>query len=449
MKIHLHIKHALCAIAISLLSLASTSAQTAASLIEQGTKLLTESYGDRDSQKCKESLRLLQQACDLDKSSSEARFELGQAYIFARFIDLSLANIKKGYKLINEAADMGNIYAAIYLFDNPVVKNISDYGLPKNWNKYKLKYAPKVLSAEIPADFKDYLKLSEAAKYLYNSHYTDKDSAIKDKYGAIADKYGAIAVDNDESGAIDHIMLLSIKANFLVKSPKAQFDIATKLWRRGFDAANDGEMGFYLFEKSAEAGYAKAQHQMGYMLWNGYFVEKDSVQGVEWFKKAADNNEPRALFAMAQLYANGKFVPQDSVKAFESYKRCYELGSDDSAWKLALCYLNGFGTEPDQAKVRELIEPLRGKYNNVDYVKALSYYNELSPKAVELFEQCTKDSKLPDSQRSDALRKLSACYRFGRCGVTTDPDKADALLKEAATYGDQEATDVLQFLNMK
>jgi TPR repeat protein len=55
------------------------------------------------------------------------------------------------------------------------------------------------------------------------------------------------------------------------------------------------------FNKAAEQGFADAQHNLGYMYYNGCGVEKDVDEAVEWLNKAAAQGHSGAKDALKMI----------------------------------------------------------------------------------------------------------------------------------------------------
>ncbi|MFN7098504.1 MAG: tetratricopeptide repeat protein, partial [Gammaproteobacteria bacterium] len=45
------------------------------------------------------------------------------------------------------------------------------------------------------------------------------------------------------------------------------------------------------YRKSAEQGFAQAQHSLGWMYENGHGVEKDEAKAVKWYRKSAEQGD--------------------------------------------------------------------------------------------------------------------------------------------------------------
>jgi TPR repeat protein len=138
--------------------------------------------------------------------------------------------------------------------------------------------------------------------------------------------------------------------------------------------------GFHWFEKAAELGNAEAQLQLGacyhyglgttpnlamtakyyqlaagqtnyvamkslgYLLMNGYGVDKNEDEAKVWFLRAAtEGRNRRAMYNLGVIYSE-KFPDTNStVESFKWMKQSAELGDPLAAEQLALFYLRGWG----------------------------------------------------------------------------------------------------------
>ncbi|CAG8838059.1 23880_t:CDS:2, partial [Racocetra persica] len=56
------------------------------------------------------------------------------------------------------------------------------------------------------------------------------------------------------------------------------------------------------FKESAESGFVEAQLRYGYMVWNGYGLERNIEEAIKYYKLAADNGNLQAMFNIGQIY---------------------------------------------------------------------------------------------------------------------------------------------------
>ena len=60
------------------------------------------------------------------------------------------------------------------------------------------------------------------------------------------------------------------------------------------------------FQKSADAGNAKAMYYIGVLYHDGKGVPKDAVKALDWFTKAAKLGDADARAAIAQMSGGGR-----------------------------------------------------------------------------------------------------------------------------------------------
>lgn len=163
----------------------------------------------------------------------------------------------------------------------------------------------------------------------------------------------------------------------------------------------------------ANAGDAKAQHDLGVLYLAGRFVRKDSTEAAKWFERAAVQGLANAQFNLGVLYERGEGVAQNDQLAFFWYQSAAEQGMARAQHNLATAYAQGKGT-----------------------VK--SY-----PKAVDWFTK-SANAGLAASQFS-----LAAIYERGL--ATGEPDLAQARswYEKAMAQGDAQATERLAAIDAR
>ena len=103
---------------------------------------------------------------------------------------------------------------------------------------------------------------------------------------------------------------------------------------------------------AAEQGYARAQHNLGIMYYNGRGVTQDYAEAVRWYRMAADQGNARAQCNLGNKYSMGQGVPQDYAEAVRWYRKAAEQGDATAQYYLALCYKNGEGVPKDLSEAR-------------------------------------------------------------------------------------------------
>jgi TPR repeat protein/uncharacterized membrane protein YhaH (DUF805 family) len=160
----------------------------------------------------------------------------------------------------------------------------------------------------------------------------------------------------------------------------------------------DYKQAIYWFRKSAEQGFAEAQHYFGICLEKGQGIEQDYKQAVYWYLKAAEQGYANAQTSIGACYYNGKGVEKDYKKAMYWFHKADEQGDAESQFDIGLCYYNGQGVEKN-------------------YEQAVYWF-----------------SKAAEHGNADAQCNLGTCYASGQ-GVAKDYKKAVYWCRKAAEQG--------------
>jgi len=104
----------------------------------------------------------------------------------------------------------------------------------------------------------------------------------------------------------------------------------------------------YLYQKSADLGYAKAQTKTGAIYLYGETVAKDEDLAIGWLKKASAQEEPEAQRLLGQAYYNGTIITRDEEKAYKLMLLSANQGDLLAEAKMATFCQFGVGLkEPD------------------------------------------------------------------------------------------------------
>lgn len=152
----------------------------------------------------------------------------------------------------------------------------------------------------------------------------------------------------------------------------------------------------------------------GIQFYNGDSVTQDYAQAFSWFKKAADMGSGPGFNNLGEMYYEGKYVSKDYSKAYELFQKAVEKGSVYAIGNLGIMFYYGHYVKKDPQKAFELL----------------------------------KKSCDSDNPPSNAMRVLSACYRYG-VGTAIDNEKSEYWLKKSAENGDKQAIKVLENENTK
>ena len=160
------------------------------------------------------------------------------------------------------------------------------------------------------------------------------------------------------------------------------------------------------------------------------------------FKNVKVNYEASYLYcdAAEECYADEQQVQENDIRLKDAYRKAEGLltSSEISGIRAKygisqtdMCTLLGWGA------------------------KTITRYegHQVQDKAHDtILKKLDRDSEwflyLLNDARCEIMRKLSACYRFGR-GVSVDVEKANYYMKEAARYGDADAQKLQEYLHIK
>ena len=238
-------------------------------------------------------------------------------------------------------------------------------------------------------------------------------------------KIGAAAGGTEEDGSAEFAKGL---AAFLGKAGKIDYAAAAKS-----------------FLAAAKKGHVEGQAYSGFMLDNGYGVERDFEAAAEWYRKAAGQKSSAAQAWLGFLSLNGQGVGKDEKEAarlFDAARPGVEqaaAGADPYARNvLAALHAGGHG---GLNKSAERAFAWYGKAADLGFPPALNRVAQAyadgdgvakdEKKAAELY------ARSADRGDPDAMTALGALYTAGQ-GVAKDEKKAVELFRKAAALGDAE-----------
>ena len=105
--------------------------------------------------------------------------------------------------------------------------------------------------------------------------------------------------------------------------------------------------------RAANAGEARAQHDLGMLYLTGRLVAKNPAEAAKWFEKAAVQGHPNAQFNLGVLYQQGEGVPENQQLAFFWYQSAAEQNYPRAQHNLAAAYAEGRGVALSEAKAVE------------------------------------------------------------------------------------------------
>lgn len=155
----------------------------------------------------------------------------------------------------------------------------------------------------------------------------------------------------------------------------------------------------YFLRRSADAGYAKAQNDMGIYCAQS---ERDYKQAVSWYRKAAEQGFADAQNNLGLCYCEGRGVALDYKQAVFWFEKAAEQGLAMAQNNLGLCYAEGLGVA-------------------LDYKQAVAWFRKAAFRGF-----------------ANSQHALGKCYANG-LGVPKNKKKAVFWFEKAAAQGYEDA----------
>jgi hypothetical protein len=94
----------------------------------------------------------------------------------------------------------------------------------------------------------------------------------------------------------------------------------------GLGVIQDDERAATLYREAADKGYARAQHNLGFMYAEGRGVTRDLTAAVEWYRKAVAQSYVPAMTSLGIAYAEGRGVAAEPTMAQRLLRMAAEAG---------------------------------------------------------------------------------------------------------------------------
>jgi TPR repeat protein len=112
----------------------------------------------------------------------------------------------------------------------------------------------------------------------------------------------------------------------------------------GLGTTTNLSMAAKCYRRSAEQTNYVAMKSLGYLLMNGYGVDKDLTAAKHWFTRAAkEGSNRRAMFNLGAIYSINFADTNSLAEAFRWYKQSAELGDALACLRLSAFYFRGWG----------------------------------------------------------------------------------------------------------
>ena len=216
----------------------------------------------------------------------------------------------------------------------------------------------------------------------------------------------------------------------------AKWQYANTLFFRALQAERPEDK-HRLFLNAALMGYRPAQTQAGICCLYGYGVKADAAEAKEWFRKAAEQGDPEAACYLGRICGEGLTGPADYRAAARWFRFAAEAGYRDAELALAEYLEHGLGLRASMEQALKW------------YEKACEHGSGRA--AVRLGDHALESGNADRLERAERYYTLAAengdtsglpCLGIrlkSGMGVDRDFEKAGAILRLAAHYGDREA----------
>jgi TPR repeat protein len=201
------------------------------------------------------------------------------------------------------------------------------------------------------------------------------------------------------------------------------------------------------FGLAAAQGYVPAQYNLAHMYEAGRGVPADDAQAARWYRPAAEAGDIASQAQLGLFYAAGRGVPRDDAEAAIWIRRAAEQGDAESQRRLGLFHARGRGVPRDEAEARHWyglaaeqgdaaaetalgVLHARGQGTPRDYAAALAWFRRAAAR-----------------HEAEAQAWIAWMYRTGN-GVVADPTRAAIWYGRAlANGGDSLVRNSLETLD--
>lgn len=260
------------------------------------------------------------------------------------------------------------------------------------------------------------------------------------------------------------------------------------------------EKSFYYWKRISESSAAAGMERMvalykcAEMFMYGKGTEKDPAAAIGYFDKVIEGISEKNFYKSAAYKNRAQCYMEmgDTVSFFNKNKEALEAGCNSVAHNLGNCYKSGHGTDIDYNKAfeaysaglekQDALSPVvpcqwevgmllrDGKGCTADPERALELFKSASD-AGWIFAQYTlaeeyykrqqwteamnlcrlvtdSDKRIPNAARASVCKMMARMYTHGR-GVEADEAQAQQWWDRAASYGDDDAEIIRQWLGIK
>ena len=187
-----------------------------------------------------------------------------------------------------------------------------------------------------------------------------------------------------------------------------------------------------------------------------YMEMGDTVSFFNKNKEAFELGYNSVAHNLGNCYKSGHGTDIDYNKAFEAYSAGLEKQDALSPvvpcqWEVGMLLRDGKGCPPDPERALELFKSASDAgWIFAQYTLAEEYYKRQQwTEAMNLCRLVTdSDKRIPNAARASVCKMMARMYTHGR-GVEADEARAQQWWDRAASYGDDDAEIIRQWLGIK
>ncbi len=133
------------------------------------------------------------------------------------------------------------------------------------------------------------------------------------------------------------------------------------------------------YMKAAQAGSARAQAMVGYLLLEGIGAPSHPPTAMPWLELAAEQSDTESQLLLASIYLNGSHgIPANHALAFHYFSQAAKAKHPQAQLMLAICLEHGIGCKPDSSLALLYAQKAAAQNN----AQALTFLGDLAQKSV-------------------------------------------------------------------
>ena len=189
--------------------------------------------------------------------------------------------------------------------------------------------------------------------------------------------------------------------------------------------------------RSANAGKADSQFELGKCYYYGNGVETNFIEAAKWFLKAAEQGHAEAQFDIGTMYADGKGIDKNWTEAEKWFIKSANQDFTKAQVNLCTMYAEGIGVAKNSAVAEKWFNKLSDKNDGLVNLDRWVYYSLYNSTRHTYRKSAEWLQKRAEKGRAEAQYILARRYANGD-GVVTNYVEAVKWYKVAAEqYSDK------------